>query len=182
MQCVPLNRPSAPIVQWEQPEIYRRYRTQFKVNSQSLKLRLGKTLGCFCCWFLPLLALQCFLHRTVEGLVVALFAATWFAQLKWLNLHYPSTHGGISFHDEIVYWGWEKFHGKFRYGDLAAWTIVERQFEGQILHLLLARFGRGRNGEWCLPDAGTRDRVSQLLHEKMIPFVSDLKPSWEQKT
>ncbi|MEI6862482.1 MAG: hypothetical protein WCL04_09555 [Verrucomicrobiota bacterium] len=99
--------------------------------------------------------------------------------MKWLNLHYPSTHGGISFHDEVVYWGWGKPQGKFGYADLSAWTIIDRQFESQILHLLLVRFGRGRNGEWCLPDAGTRDRVAQLFQEKRIPSASDLKPSWE---
>ncbi len=67
------------------------------------------------------------------------------------------------------------------YRQLCGWTVIEREFKGRILQILLLRLvkGRARSQAIALPDASVRDQVVQILNDKQVPHAPDLKPSWE---
>ena len=136
---------------------------------------------CFGILLLPWLLLQLFQLPTVSiagFLWLAIPVALFFTSLHWLNAAYPVHPTEISFRDK----GITQFFGKqtlyLNYADFSGWAVVERQYEGRILHILLLK-GRRRVAEFARPDATTRDRLARLFHEKQIPPSPNLRPSWE---
>ena len=69
-------------------------------------------------------------------------------------------------------------HGDYYYHHLYGWAVIEREFEGHVLHILLLKV-LGRVIALALPDLSVRDQVTQILTDRKVPQVSDLKPSWE---
>ena len=72
--------------------------------------------------------------------------------------------------------------GDWNYRDFCGWAVIERQSKGCILQILLLNRlvkGRARYEAFALPDASVRDQVVQILNDKQVPQVPDLKPSWE---
>ena len=175
-----------PILRWVEPADWPRYRTHLVV-SRPLVPRLAKALWFFVCCFgvilLPWLVLQLFQLPTISiagFLWLVIPVALFFTSLHWLNAIWPVHTTEISFRDKGV----TQFFGKqtrdLNYADFSGWTVVERQFEERILHILLLQ-GRTRVIAFALPDSSTRNRLVQLLHDKRIPHSPDLKPSWESR-
>jgi hypothetical protein len=168
-----------PIVQWEQPDIYPSYRTHLIVATQPLWRRLGKVLTCFCYWFLPCFALIYFFDLPTESLVICTLAALWFAFITWISIHHPAGWRRVSLHAEFVHEFYGKQSWQFEYSTVTGWAACERRFANDTLHFLMLIFKNGRRHEWCMPDTNTCDRAIQLLREKKIPLIPELKPSWE---
>jgi hypothetical protein len=173
-----------PVLRWIEPVDWPRYRTHV-VTSRPLLPRFAKALWffirCFGVILLPWLLLQLFQLPTISiagFLWLVIPVALFFTSLHWLNATYPVHPTEISFRDK----GITQFFGKqtwdLNYADFSGWAVVERQFEGRVLHILLLQ-GRSRVFEFALPDTTTRDRLEQLFHDKQIPPSPDLKPSWE---
>jgi hypothetical protein len=175
-----------PIFRWVEPADWPRYRTHLVVSKPRLP-RLAKALWffvlCFGVFFIPWLLL-CFFGLTAEP--TFFFSASILGTLlithlcHWLPTIWPVHSTEISFRDK----GITQFFGKqtwdLNYVDFSSWAVVERQFEGRILHILLLQ-GRSRVFEFALPDSSTRDQLAQLFHDKEIPHSPDLKPSWEAR-
>ena len=173
-----------PILRWVEPADWPRYRTHLVV-SKPLVPRLAKALWffvrCFGIFFIPWLLL-CFFGMTAEP--IFFFSASILGTLlitlfyHWLATIWPVHPTEISFREK----GITQFFGKqtwdLNYADFSGWAVVERQFEGRILHILLLK-GRSRIFEFALPDANARDRLVQIFHDKQIPHSPNLKPSWE---
>ena len=75
------------------------------------------------------------------------------------------------------------------YGRFSSWCVVERQFEGRPLLILLLQItilGRGKqiriwDRAFALPDANIRDQVVRILQDKQVPHLPDLRPEWERE-
>jgi hypothetical protein len=179
-----------PILRWNEPEEWPRYRTHL-ATSKPLLPRLGKALWffvrCFGIILLPWFLLSLFRVPTAPAAGYSCLAAavSFFITLiyHWLASIWPVHCTEISFRER----GITQFFGKQtmdrNYRDLTGWAVVEKQFEGRVLHIVLlqGRTWRGRTyvQEFALPDTNTRDRLVQLLNDKHIPQSSDLKLSWE---
>jgi hypothetical protein len=147
--------------------------------------RLAKALWffvrCFGIILIPWLLLHFFQQPTVSAagfLGLSIPVTLFFTSLHWLNATYPARATKISFRDH----GITQLSGKqtrdLNYRDCSGWTVVERQFEGRVLQILLLQ-RRSYVVEVVLPDTNTRERLVQLFHDKQIPHAPDLKPSWE---
>jgi hypothetical protein len=175
-----------PILRWVEPADWPRYRTHLVV-SKPLLPRLAKALWCFArCFGVILLAwllLQLFQIPTISisgFLWLAIPVTLFFTSLHWLTATYPVHPTEISFRER----GITQFFGKqtwdLNYAYFSSWAVVERQFEGRALHILLLQ-GRSRVFEFALPDTNTCGRLAQIFHDKQIPHSPDLKPSWESR-
>lgn len=173
-----------PILQWSEPEEYIRYRTHLAV-SKPLSLRLARTsrffVYCFGFFFVPWLGLKYFFPAdspAVQFLPVLIPATLFFAWLHWLNASNPARRGHIS----ICKNGIHELSGLqtrgLNYSDCIGWTVVERDFEGQVFQILLLKRPKYIY-EVALPDVETRDRLIEIFNDKNIPKISDQKPSWE---
>jgi hypothetical protein len=179
-----------PILRWNEPEEWPRYRTHL-ATSKPLLPRLGKALWffvrCFGIILLPWLFLSLFRVPTAPAAGYSCLAAavSVFITLiyHWWATIWPVHGTEISFRER----GITQFFGKqtldLNYADCFGWTVVERQFEGRTLHILLlqGRTWRGHTHVWefALPDTNIRDRLVQIFHDKQIPQSPALKPSWE---
>lgn len=177
-----------PILNLVEPKDWPRYRTHLVV-SKPLFPRLAKALWfflrCFSIFVIPWLLFSFvqlrtipafFLCASVFGMLLIAFVITFF--YHWLATIWPVFSKTISVRDKAFTVTNGKQTWDLSYADFAGWAVVERQFEGHILHILLLQRG-SRVFEFALPDTVTRDQLAQLLHDKLIPHSPDLKPSWE---
>lgn len=168
----------------QEPAAWPRYRTHLVV-SKPLLPRLAKAMWffvrCLAIIFLPWMLLRLFQIPTVsiaEFLGLSVLVTLFFTLLHWLNATYPARTTRITVYPN----GITQLSGKqtfnWNYRDFSGWAVVERQFEGRILHILMLKLPT-YVVTFALPDAGTCDRFMQLLHSKKIPQLPDLKLSWE---
>jgi hypothetical protein len=181
----------APLVHWTEPEDWARYRTRVAITSFRLVKELWFFLRCFavlfCAWLpLGLLQLWCYqlsiVSFPIHSVVVLSIAALFITALRWLYIGMPVRPSNkISFRDngitELLLNGQD---GNWNYRDFSAWNLIDREFHGRVLQILLLKTRRYEIS-FALPDDGVRDRVVQILTEKQVPHVADLKPSWEAK-
>jgi hypothetical protein len=183
-----------PILRWREPDDWARYRT-FVFTSKPLFPRLAKALW-FCVRCLAIIIIPWFVLRlcgvptapTAAYISLASAATLFFTSLHWLFASHPVHATEISFRSN----GITQFFGKqimdLNYGQVSGWAVVERQFEGRVLLILLlqitrrARPNQIRIWDWAfaLPDANIRDQVVRIFQDKQVPHLPDLKPSWER--
>ena len=175
-----------PIIHWVEKNDWPPYRTSL-VIAKPLLSRLAKAawffVRCFGIILLPWLLLHLFQLPTIPAvafLCLSIPVTFFFTLLHWLNATYPIHPKKISFRDKGITVSAPKQSWDLSYHDFSGWTVVERQFEGSTLHILLLQ-GRTRILAFALPDTSTRKRVEQLFHDKKLPQLPDLKPSWEER-
>jgi hypothetical protein len=175
-----------PVLQWSEPEDYIRYRKHLAI-SKPLWLRLAKAIRFGACvfgfFFIPWLALNYLssIGQPFISFLSALIPATlFFTLVYWLYSIHPARVGHITVYKNGIHELSGKQTRSFSFGDFIGWQIVEREFQGQLFHIVLLP-----RAKWvfevAFPDSGTRDRFIQILNEKKIPELSTLKPSWELK-
>ncbi len=173
-----------PILRWREPDDWAHYRT-FLFTSKPLFPRLAGAfwfcVRCLAIIILPwLVLLLCGVPTApaVEYLSLGLAVTLFFTSLHWLNAAYPVHASEISLRDN----GITQFFGKqtmdWNYDQFSGWAVVEKQFEGRVLLFLLLQSRTGVRTS-ALPDSNIRDRLVQILHDKKIPQVPALRPSWE---
>jgi hypothetical protein len=132
-----------PILRWREPDDWARYRTIF-FASKPLLPRLAKVLWfCVRClgiiiipWFVLLL---CGVPTAPAAAYISLAAVAsfFFTSLHWLSASHPVHSTEISFRAN----GITQFFGRqimdLNYGQFSGWAVVERQFEGRVLFILL---------------------------------------------
>ena len=176
-----------PILRWREPDDWARYRALL-FSSKPLFPRLARafwfSVRCFGIIILPwFVLLLCGVPTppAVQYLSLALAVTLSFTLLHWLNAAHPVHATEISFRDN----GITQFFGKqtidWNYNQFSGWEVVERQFEGRFLHILLLQSRTGVKSA-ALPDTNIRDRLVQIFHAKKIPQFPDLRPSWETCT
>jgi len=175
-----------PILKWSEPEDYVRYQTCI-ATSKPLWLRLAKAIRFFVCFFgfffIPWLALNYFLDWGASAsafLAVLIPVSLFFTLLHWLSAYCSARVSHITVFSDSIHELSGKQMRDLSFEDSSGWSVVEREFEGRILHILLMQRPKWVH-EVALPDINTRDRFVQMLNEKKIPQVSNLKPSWELK-
>ncbi len=179
-----------PILRWKEPEEWARYRTHL-YTSRPLLARFRKLLWffvrCLGIIFAPWFLLRCLgvygmpKETTADGypwlgIVVTFF----FTSLYWRSSKYPVGSNEISFRDNGLTYTNGKQFADWGYRDISGWSMIERPFEGHVLHILLLK-ARADVAAFALPDTNIRDRLVQLLHDKKIPQSPDLMPSWESR-
>lgn len=114
---------------------------------------------------------------------VALFA-TFISMLHWLYGITPvCPETKVSFRDRgisVRLPNGQQF--SWNYHQFVGWAVIERHFKEHILQILLLKRlvkGRACNLAFALPDASVREQVQQILVERQLPQMSDIKPSWE---
>jgi hypothetical protein len=175
-----------PVLKWNEPEDYIRYRTHLAV-SKPLWLRLAKAVRFFACvfgfFFIPWFVLNFIFGfgEPVAGFFAVLIPASlFFTWIHWYN----ATHPARVTHVNVFPDGFSLLSGlqtaNFSFSDFSGWSVVEREFEGHILHILLLQRPKYVLGI-VFPDTNTRDQFIQMLNEKKVPQLNSLKPSWELK-
>ncbi|HLJ11947.1 MAG TPA: hypothetical protein VKU82_12195 [Planctomycetaceae bacterium] len=191
------------LVQWVEPEDWSRLRRRAEVSKPvlyQLRTELWCFVRCFAfcrafiivcpgllllSWIFTLAPFQ-FFDFSVRCLAGASFLASIFTLLHWLDRINPvRPETIISFRDRGITSrlpSGQEFSWNYR--QLCGWAVIERQFRGRPLQILLLR--RLEKGQACdeaiaLPDATIRDQVLQILKDRQVPQAPDLKPSWEAK-
>ena len=179
-----------PLVNWVAPDDWGRYRTHI-VRSKPFYVRLLRMLWFFVrCWsfmlipwILFLLVLHGYLTPTREYPLVSGAGAIFFTLLYWAYTTYPiSNRTTISFRDngitELLCNGqsWD-----YNYRQLDGWNVIERDFKGRTLHILLLKGLFGIRAI-ALSDSSVRSRVEQILSDKHVPQVLDIAPPWEKQS
>lgn len=188
------------LLQWVEPEDWSRLRSRAETSKPAL-YQLGTELWffvrCFAFWVAFIIVcpglvllfwlappLQ-FFDFSIRCLAGASFLASVFTVLHWLfriNPVPPETI--ITFRDRGIT---SRFPSgqelSWNYRQLCGWALIERQFKGRPLEILLLRLEKGRacDEAIALPDATVRDQVLQILMDRQVPQAPDLKPSWEAK-
>lgn len=175
-----------PVLKWSEPKDYIRYRTHLAVSKPSwLRLaRAGRFFACvFGIFFIPWLVLNFCFNAGVPAigfLTILIPASLFFTSLHWLNATHPARITHIIVFPE----GFSQLSGKqtanYSFSDFSGWSVIEREFEGRPLHILLLQRPKYVKA-MAFPDANIRDQFIQMLKEKKVPYLSDLKPSWELK-
>jgi hypothetical protein len=180
-----------PLVHWTEPEDWARYRTRVAIADFRLVKELRFLLRCFAVvfcvwlplglfllWYYELPAVSYWIHSVVVLSVLTLFVTALHCFYVSMPVR-PSSK--ISFRDngitELLLNGQD---GNWNYRDFSAWNLIDREFQGHVLQILLLKTRRYEIS-FALPDDGVRDRVTQILAEKQMPHLADLKPSWEAK-
>lgn len=174
-----------PILRWNEPEDWPRYRTHL-VKSKPLLSRLIRAIWfftrCFAIISIPWLLLRLLDVPTAEPVAfmcldgfVSLFI-TWI--FHWLATVWPVHCTEISFRDN----GITQFFGKqefdWNYHQFSSWAIIERQYERRPLFILLLQGTYGITS-FAIADIAICDQLAQLLHDKGVPHIPDLRPPWE---
>ncbi len=190
----------APLVQWVEPEDWTRFLTRAEITKPvfyQLRTELWFFVRCyaFCCAFIvvPFLGFVLLIFFgwgpfllvavSIRPFAAVFFLAVIFTMLHWLYRIFHTPAEKISFRDrgitkrnpsgQLFVWNYRQFCG---------WSVIEMQFEGHVLQILLLKQlvkGRAYNEAFALPDASVRDQVVQILNDRQVPQVSDIKPSWE---
>ena len=186
-----------PLVQWAVPEDWYRFRRRAEISKPVYQLRteLRFFVRCyaFCCAFVVVPCLGFGLNLAgpfkLASISISSFGnvsvlAILITMIHWLYGIGPvRTETKISFRDRGIterLLNGQQFHWNYR--QFCGWALIERQFKEHILQILvLKRLVKGRacNEAFALPDAGVRDQVVQILNDRQVPQVPDLKPSWE---
>jgi hypothetical protein len=191
-----------PLMHWVEPEDWTGYRVRAEISKPvlyQLRKELWFFVRCytFCCAFivLPCLAFillpSLFLLGPLQVLTISISSfpavsvlAIFITILHWLYGIYPvRPETKISFRDRGI--TERLLNGQqcdWSYRQCCGWTLIEREFKGRILQiLLLKRLVKGRtyNEAFALPDASVRDQVAQILNDQQVPQAPDLKPPWE---
>lgn len=174
-----------PLLRWNEPEQWPRYRTCL-ARSKPLLPRLVKALGffarCFGIFFVPWLLLWVLGVPTADPvpfLVLTILAALFITWIyHWLATVRPVHCTEISFRDNGITQFFGKQTADWNYHQFSGWAIVERQFEGQAILILLLK-GRSRMVSFAIPDVAIGDQLARLLHDKSISHTKELKPPWE---
>jgi hypothetical protein len=178
-----------PVLKWSEPKDYIRYRTHLAV-SRPLWLLRARAIRFFVCvfgsFFIPWLGLNFIVGFVGLGMAIYFFVILISASLFFTWLHwYNATHPARVMHITVYSDGFSVLSGlqlgNLKFGDLPGWSVVEREFEGQTFHILLLQRPK-RVFEIAFPDIDTRNQFIQMLNEKKIPQLNDLKPSWELKS
>jgi hypothetical protein len=173
-----------PFLSWREPETWSRYRAR-AFASKPLFPRVAKATWFFARCFGILVLPWSILYFCgapslpwVAYLSLALAVTLFFTSLHWLNSAYPVRLSEISFREN----GITQFFGKqiwdHNYCLFSGWAVIERPFEGGVLPILLLRWPYGVR-TFAFPDMRIRDQLTQIFHDKRVPQVPDLKPSWE---
>ncbi|MGO8688750.1 MAG: hypothetical protein ACLQLG_03880 [Thermoguttaceae bacterium] len=190
-----------PLVHWVEAEDWTRYRLRAEISKPvlyQLRSELWFFVRCyaFCCAFIVLpcvgflllpwlFSLGPFqlLTISIPPFLAVSVLAIFITMLHWFyGIGLVRPNAKISFRDRGITnqlpngQQWDR-----TYRQLCAWTVIEREFKGRILQILLLRLVKGRvcSQAIALPDAGVRDQVVQILNDKQVPHAPDLKPSWE---
>ena len=191
-----------PLVQWVEPEVWSRFRNRAERSMPVLhhlrtELRFFVRCYVFCCIFIVapflvfLLVPSFYLAGPSQLIAVSIspfrnvsVLAIFFTMLHWLYGTFPvRSDTRNSFRDCGITQNLpngQQFHWNYR--QICGWTVIEKPFKGHILQILLLKWQeKGRTGSVAiaLPDAAVRDQVVQILNEKQLPQMPDLKPSWE---
>ena len=179
-----------PILCWKEPIEWPRYRTQL-VKSRPVMPRFVNALWffvrCFGVFFIPWLLLHFLRVPTAPAVsylcLVATVAFLITLVYDWLATIWPVHCTEISFRDNGITQFFGKQTADWNYSHFSGWVMIERHFQGRILHILLLKGcnykGRSYVRAFALPDTVIRDRLDQLLHNQKIPQISDLKPPWD---
>lgn len=173
-----------PVLEWVEPEAWPRYRTHLVV-SKPLLPRLAKALWffvrCFGIFLLPwfvLRLLQLSDSSTAEYLWLIIPVSLFFTSLYWGNATHPARATKVTFRDN----GITQLSGKqtwdLSYHDISAWTVIDRPFEGHLLHILLWQQSNHVTAV-ALPNINAQERLVHLLTTKGIQPSPDLAPPWE---
>lgn len=191
-----------PLVQWTEPQDWARFRTRAAISKPfvyQLRKELWFFVRCyaFCSVFLVLPCLAFVLLPwifvlgpfqigavSIRAVAGASVLAMFITMLHWLYGIFPvGSETKISFRDQGVI---VRFPSRqqfvWNYRQFCGWAVIERQFKGRILQiLLLKRMVKGRDYDeaFALPDASVRDQVLQILNDRQVPQAPDLAPSWE---
>jgi hypothetical protein len=180
-----------PLVHWTEPEDWSRYRTRIALADFRLTKELWFFVRCFvvlfCIW-LPMGLLHFWCYRLsivsfpIYSLVNLAVAALFITAIRWIYKGTPVPPSiEISFRDNgittVLINGQD---ADWSYRNVVAFSVIDREFQGRVLQILLLKADR-YDISLALPDDGVRDRVTQILAEKQVPQVADLKPSWETK-
>jgi hypothetical protein len=173
-----------PILRWMEPEDWPRYRTHVFL-SKPLRSRMARALWffvrCFGFFVVPWLLLRVFqvtTAPTLEFLALTLAGTLFLTLVYWIYSRWPVHSTDITVRER----GITQFFGKQTwdrsYGDISGWRVIERGFEGRMLHVLLLKGGKAVSAI-ALPDAETRERVAEVLREKGVPEVEEVSAPWE---
>jgi hypothetical protein len=173
-----------PFISWIEPPEWVQYRSAL-YKSEPLLFRIGRVLWIFVfCFFIitiPWLLLVMFKvpTATASSYLSLDLAVTFIYTLPiWLSILYPVHATKMSLHRN----GLTQFFGKqtfeINYDQISVWAIIERQFHGCSILILLLQIG-SKVSEYALPDSDTHDRLVAIFHEKGIFQISELKPTWE---
>lgn len=191
-----------PLLQWTEPEDWPRFRTRVEISKPVLnqfRTELWFFVRCyaFCCVFIVVpclgIVLLTWLYLSAPFQLVAVFTfdllaicalAIFITMIHWLYGISPvGPETKISFRDRGIserLLNGQQFDCSYR--QFCGWAVIERQFDGHILQILLMRRvekGGACNQAFALPDAIVRDQVVQILNDRQLPHIPNLKPSWE---
>jgi hypothetical protein len=173
-----------PLMHWTEPDDWARYRAS-EVRRTSLARRLLKCGGFFVCWLgifvLPWLALRFFdipTAPTASYMGFCCFVAFFFSVLSWVGKVRPVHCTEISVRKNGITqnFGKQKFDRAFQ--NISGWRMIEREFEGRTLHILLFKLRHGVSAI-ALCGAEPTARLSEILREKGVLECSELTAPWE---
>ncbi|HSY18894.1 MAG TPA: hypothetical protein VK815_11190 [Candidatus Acidoferrales bacterium] len=170
-----------------EPEDWPRYRRHL-VISKPLLPRLGKALWfairCLGVFSIPWLLLQALLLPTISFtgfLGVCMPVTFFFTCLYWGYATHPvrvsritMLGNGISVLSGLQTWNWS-------YRDFSSWAMIDREFEGRTLYIVLLERRPDYVVSFTLPDGITRERFVGIFRDKKIPESPGLKPAWEER-
>jgi hypothetical protein len=174
-----------PLLRWKEPEEWPRYRTHL-AKSKPMLPRIVSALWFFARWFVVFLIPWLLLRLlgvptagTTPFLCLVILVALFFTWIfHWLTAIWPVHCTEISFRDNGITQFFGKQTADWNYHHFSGWAMIERQFEGQSILILLLK-GRFGITSFAIPDIAIRDQLTRLLHDKSIPHAPDLKPPWE---
>ena len=191
-----------PLVHWVEPEGWARYRKHAEKSKpvlHQLRRELRFFLRCyaFLCGYVvvpclalillpwlfslgPLQVVTVSIRILIETSVLAIFIT----MVHWFHVIHPvPANSEISFRERGIT---QRFPSRqvrdWSYRQFSGWTIIEREFKGRILQILVLKRavkGLEYNEAFALPDDSVRDQVAKILNDKQVPQASDVKPSWE---
>jgi hypothetical protein len=175
-----------PILRWREPDDWPRYRTLL-FTSKPLFSRLARAfwfcIRCFGIFIIPwfiLLVCRVPTSPAAEYVSLALACTLFFTLLHWLLAAHPVHVTEISFRDNGLTQLFAKQTTDQNYDAFSGWEIIDRQYEGHTLPILLLRWRHGVRA-LALPDTNIRGRLVQILNDKKIPHIPKLRPSWDEK-
>ena len=173
-----------PLLHWTEPDDWPGYRASL-VAAKPLFPRAAKTLWfsirCFAIIMTPRLLLH--FAGLADGpfwgyFTVALAFTAFLTFLYWYSRANPARITKIVFRTDRLTFFSGKQTANIKYDQFSGWNIVERQFEGHPLFILLLKSPRWL-GAHALACAEDRQHVAKILEAQKIPTDPSLRPSWE---
>lgn len=173
-----------PPLHWTEAPDWPRYRASLVAANPPFR-RVLKNLRFFLCCFAIIMVPRLLLH--FSGLadppfwgyfVGALALAAFLTFMYWHSKAYPARITEIVFRADHVTFFSGKQTANIKYENYLSWNIVERQFEGRPLLILLLKSNRWLRAH-ALARSEDRGLMTQILDSKKIPADPSLRPSWE---